>query len=67
MNITNIIQKWRKLLMRYSNLLDLVRDFIEGDTSLSSDEIKDKAYEAYENGNIDSSQYDHILNTLDEF
>ena len=67
MNITNMIQKWRKLLMRYSNLLDLVRDFIEGDTSLSSDEIKDKAYEAYENGNIDSSQYDHILNTLDEF
>lgn len=53
--------------MRYSNLLDLVRDFIEGDTSLSSDEIKDKAYDAYKSGNIDSSQYDHILNTLDEF
>lgn len=53
--------------MRYSNLLDLVKDFIEGDTSLSSDEIKDKAYNAYVNRDIDSSQYDHVLNTLDEF
>lgn len=53
--------------MRYDNLLNLVKDFIEGDTSLSSDEIKDKAYDAYENGDIDSSQYDHVLNTLDEF
>jgi len=53
--------------MRYNNLLDLVQDFIEGDTTLSSDEIKDKAYAAYQEGNIDSSQYDHVLNTLDEF
>ena len=53
--------------MRYSNLLDLVKDFIEGDASLSSDEIKDKAYDAYENGDIDSSQYDNVLNTLDDF
>lgn len=53
--------------MRYSNLLDLVQDFIEGTTSLSSDEIKEKAYEAYRDGHIDNSQYDHVLNTLDEF
>lgn len=53
--------------MRYSNLLDLIQDFIEGTTSLTADEIKDKAYDAYQEGDIDSSQYDHVLNTLDEF
>lgn len=53
--------------MRYSDLLDLIQDFIEGATSLTADEIKDKAYDAYKEGYIDSSQYDHVLNTLDEF
>lgn len=53
--------------MRYSNLLDLVQNFIEGETSLTAEEIKDKAYIAYQDDYIDSSQYDHILNTLDEF
>lgn len=53
--------------MTYNNLLDMVKDIIHGDTSVSIDDIKDRAYTAYEEGDISTSQYDHILNTLDEF
>ena len=50
--------------MNYRACLSLINDYMEGRTNLSMEEIKKRIHEAYEDDEINGSQYDHLLRLL---
>lgn len=44
----------------YGGLKGLINEYLDGETSLSADEIENRIYEAYQNDEITGAQYDKL-------
>ena len=49
---------------KYRELLSLINMYLEEETNVEYEEIGDRIYEAYEDGEIEPTQYDHLINSL---
>lgn len=46
--------------------VDMVADFVNGDSDMELEELDDLITEAYHNGEMSSTGYDHLINLLYE-
>lgn len=53
-------------MSKYSELLILIENVLHENYSLPPSQIKKRAFEYYQQGYIETKQYDHIIKTLDK-
>lgn len=53
-------------MSKYSQLLILIDNLLHENYNTHPEEIKKLAYEYYQEGYITTTQYDHIINTLEK-
>lgn len=51
---------------RYRELLSIITEIIENTTNVSVNELEDRAYTYYNDGDISPTQYDHIIGLTEE-
>ena len=56
-----------KLCLRYSGFKSPIIDILNGDSSTDIDEISDKIYEAYCDGDLTSSQYVDLVRLIQDY
>ena len=49
----------------YKSLKGLIKQYLEGETNVSQEEIEDRIYECYQNDIITGRQYDNLMNMFD--
>jgi len=54
-------------MSRFREMLSLVEEYIEGSTGLSLEEIEERCYEYYRDGELEPTGYDHIMGRLEEY
>lgn len=51
---------------KHGELLSLIQELIEEQTNINIDDIADRAYQYYCDGDLSPTEYDHIKGLLDE-
>lgn len=51
---------------KYGELLSLIEEIIENDTNVSIEELEERTYTYYDEGDISPSQYDHVMRLIED-